>query len=193
MHKPFDNRPAAFDQSEILSAFSPDETLTVIAANQIPILIPREIYDDDKKLEYFRVQNGKTPNETVHIDCIDDYVALYHLPYNIQDSIDRLPYRKTYLHETTLLAGFLKEHGDNNAVLISNNETFFDTIVVGNRKLQLVNRFPFNKPEDIIYYILYMTRLYKLTEPTAYILVHTKSGCNVADFLRKHKIKTEML
>lgn len=182
------SNPDSLIINEIKRNFSDDEQLTIWSGFGVPTLIPAEIYNPAKNADYIKLQNAESENNEILVDSIDDYKCLYSIPTNARSVLDLIPNSKEIHHETTLLYNFLQEQNSSDAVLIAQNESFFDIVVISKNKLQVINRFPFNNSDDTIYYVLYVMKLYKMQSPNVYLLNFIKTDQKVYGFLKNQNI-----
>ncbi len=186
------------DSGSLLSTEAPlffplGETVTVVAARHIPMLVPEELYDPAKEREYLDLQFDTTQLGTIFTDQVGSYRAVYFLTRNETDVLGRLPFPRETVAETTLLYRFLCAHGSQPALCVALNDGYTDIVAVQKGEVVLMNRFRPAEPEDTLYHILNVIKQQNLRQPTVYLLSLYESGRKLPQLLKTYNLNPVIL
>ena len=143
--------------------------VTVIAAQQVPMLVPAELYNADKDRDYLALQFDISKLGATFTDAVGAYKAVYFLTQNETDTLNRLPFPHQTVAETTLFYRFLCAQGHFSALFVSANPGFTDIVATQKEELLLLNRFRPAEPEDTLYHILNVIKQCNLRQPALYL------------------------
>ena len=145
------------------------ETVTVVAAQHIPMLVPEELYDPAKDREYLALQYDSSQLGATYSDQVGAYRAVYFLTRNEADTLGQFSYPKQTVSEATLLYRFLCSQGPQPALIAALNDGFTDIVAVQKEEVLLMNRFRPAEPEDTLYHILNVIRQQNMRQPAIYL------------------------
>lgn len=165
--------------------FNPNsmEAVDVIVATHVPMLIPDEIYDDNKAKEYLQLQYDITHFGQYYSDQLSHYRALYFLTQNEYSTLNNLNCIPHFICECTHLYEYLNEQNKPESILLSLNDTYADVIMIHKQELVLVNRIQHIDNVDILYQLLNFVKQFGLTEPTVYVHYFYHSNLKLNDLL----------
>jgi len=165
---------------------APYAPIDVVVATNAPMLVPDEIYDDDKAIQYLQLQFDISQFGHHYSDQLSNYRALYFLSQNEYSTVNDIPCLPRFVSEATLLYRFLADQLQNDSILLSVNDTFADVIVLHKGQPSLVNRIYRMESVDILYYVLNCTQQFLLSEPTLYVHYFYQSNRKLSDLLCKY-------
>ncbi len=168
--------------------FTPGDQITVISATDSPLLIPTEIYDEYRVFDYLKLHTDTSLVAKTYTETIGEYTALCYLTQEKKNAIEKLGDSAVLRHESSLFFQFLKDSNCKEAVLVSQNPSFFDLMVVHKGSLQLLNRFMLSNAEDTLYYILNTMKQFKIKSPDIFIVRECRTADKVAELLKSMKI-----
>lgn len=148
---------------------TPYQPIDIVTATHAPMLVPDEIYDDDKASQYLQLQFDISQFGHHFSDQLGHYRALYFLTQNDYSTINEIPCLPRFVSEATLLYRFLTDQGNDEAVLLSISDTFADVIAMHKGEPTLVNRITRMENVDILYYTLNCVQQFMLSTPTIFV------------------------
>lgn len=120
-----------------------------------PLLIPKGMYQAPAT-QYLRLQNEVSDSDEVFENEIDDYVAVFAVPFS-----KTLPLRTTlanpqFRHCAVNLYRYLAQYNSScpNKLLVNFDGDKMGFILIKNDKLFLINELTFTEPSDALYYVL---------------------------------------
>lgn len=191
--KTFPHSSNALITTEAPSFFNPDTSLDIIASQQVPMLIPTELFAPAKVTEYLALQFDTSRLGRAYNDPLGEYQAVYFLSQNVMDTIGRLPFTHQVVSETTLTFRMLQQLNAAAAISVGLNNGFFDVAVVHKGAPQLANRFPMTEPTDILYYLLNIIRQLNLRSPEVLLHFHEEADKKLLQLLKTYKLKPIIL
>ena len=108
--KTFPRTSDALLSTEAPLFFGQEDSVTLIAAQHIPMLVPSELYLPEKASEYLALQYDTSRLGMTNTDDAGTYKAVYFLTQNEKDTVDRLPFAHQTVSETTLFYRILCEY-----------------------------------------------------------------------------------
>jgi hypothetical protein len=168
-YRDFPNSSGALLTTQAPLFFPLGETVNVVAARHIPMLVPEELYDPSKDRDYLALQFDTAQLGATFADQVGAYRAVYFLTQNEADTVGRLPYPTQTVSEATLLYRFLCAQGPQPALIAALNDGFTDIVAVQKEELLLMNRFRPAEPEDTLYHIFNIIRQLNLRQPAVYL------------------------
>lgn len=177
---------------EAAAFFNESDSIDVVLAEDVPMLIPAEIFDTAKTNDYLRLHTDTSKSARTVQENMGGYVALACISSNRSNSLESLP-NKLHIHtEASLFHRHLVEGGAENTILASQNKAFFDMMVVSKGELQLLNRFDTGHPDDTIYYMLNAIKVFGMKAPEITVIDIDGAGRQVHDYFASKKLKTTM-
>lgn len=178
---------------EFLSFTDTIQTIDIIVATHVPMLIPDNIYDDSKAKEYLQLQYNITHFGQNYSDQLAHYRALYFLTQNENSTLNNMNCIPRFKCEATLLYDFLKNQETPESILLSINDTFADVIVIHKQEVMLINRLQSIENADILYYLLNYIKQFGLVDPSVFIHYFYNSNQKLNEFLGQYLSKLIIL
>ena len=169
------------------------ETVNVVAARHIPMLVPEEIYDPAKERDYLALQFDTAQLGATFSDTVGAYRAVYFLTQNEADTVGRLPYPTQTVAEATLLYRFLCAQGPQPALIAALNDGFTDIVAVQKEEVLLMNRFRPAEPEDTLYHILNVIRQHNMRQPAVYLQFLSEENRKLPQLLKSCNLNPVIL
>ncbi|MCQ2264606.1 MAG: DUF3822 family protein [Bacteroidales bacterium] len=161
-------------------------SIDIIVATRVPMLIPDIIFKDEQARDYLQMQHDVSQFGKHYTDALGNYRSLYFLTQNEFDTISKLGCVPHFKSEATLLYEFLMRQDNEEAVMLSVNDTFVDIIALHGKQPALVNRLTRIEPVDILYYTLNCTQQFGLSAPTLFVHYFTKTNKKLNDLLKQY-------
>jgi len=122
-----------------------------IIHNTPSILIPKELFREEKILDYWSVFYPADQNKTIGKDELKDFFLIYPKTNN-EDSI----------HEISVLySDFLEKYPNcEDAVCVNVYDNSFCILVVKNREVEYSGFFQFTVKEDVLYHLTHVSQKY---------------------------------
>ena len=168
--------------------FNTSDEVTVIAARHIPMLIPEEIYDPARNMEYLTLQFDTSHLGESYSDKNGLYQAVYFLTKNEKDTIGRLPFRFKMVAESTLFYRFLSNQETTDSLFVGRNRDFTDIVAVHKGEILLANRFQLVEPADTLYYIYNIVTQFHLQSPALYLHCFGEDDKKLISLLKSYKL-----
>lgn len=169
------------------------QPLDVVVSTSPTMLIPDEIYRDEKAVDYLRMQFDISHIGHHFSDQVSHYRALYFLTQNEYDTINGLRCLPNFVSEASLLYHFLTEQGKGDCMLLSVNDSFADIIVLRQGEPSLVNRITRMENVDILYYTLNCVMQFGLSDPTFFVHYFTKPNKKLNELLGRYHSNVTIL
>jgi len=120
-----------------------------IIRNSPSLLIPKELFEEEKIHDYWRVLHPEPPNEIIGKDDLENFFLLYSKPKEVDS-----------MHEISVMYQELKEKYPNreHAVCINVYEDDFNVLVVKNREITYTGYFHYVVKEDVLYYLAHISQ-----------------------------------
>ena len=173
--------------------FNASDEVTVIATRHIPMLIPEEIYDPARNMEYLTLQFDTSHLGESYSDKNGLYQAVYFLTKNEKDTIGRLPFRFNMVAESTLFYRFLCQKETNDSLFVGRNHDFTDIVAVHKGDILLANRFHLVEPADTLYYIYNIVTQFHIQSPALYLHYFTDEDKKLTALLKTHKLNPNIV
>ena len=168
--------------------FSPSDEITVIAAHHIPMLVPDEIYEPARNMEYLTLQYDTAHLGESYADKNGLYQSVYFITQNEKDTLGQLPFRFRMVAETTLFYRFLCQKEACYALFVSRNRDFTDVVAVHKGEILLANRFQLVEPVDTLYYIYNIVTQFHMQNPAVYLHFFTEEEKKLTSLLKTHNL-----
>lgn len=110
-----------------------------IVRSSPPLLIPNELFTEDKLLDYWTMCNQTIPIERLGIDELDSYRVLYTKPNN-----------DFTVHILTKIYQAAKE---NNSICIDFERNVLNCVLFSNAKLEFAGQFAVDSETDLLYHV----------------------------------------
>ncbi len=162
------------------------QSVDIVVATRIPLLVPEILYEDSKCLEFLKMQYDISQFGQSFSEPIGQYRSIYFLTQNENDTIRELPCTPHIVSEASLLYRFLIDQEKKDSVLLSINDTFADIIALQNESPLLVNRTLHVENVDLLYYTLNSVQQLGLTRPTLYVHYFSKSNRKLNNLLAQY-------
>ena len=115
-----------------------------VIRNTPSLLIPKELFKEEKIQEYWNVLYPNSPSEKMGKDELENFFLLYPKP-NDDDSIHEI---NVLYHE------FLEKFQDNDdAICLNVYDDGFNLLVVKHRNMEYTGYFRFSVNEDVLYHL----------------------------------------
>lgn len=173
--------------------FGTGETVSVIAAQHIPMLVPAELYLPQKDREYLDLQYDTSRLGTTCTDDAGVYKAVYFLTQNEKDTLSRLPFPHETVSETTLLYRMLCECNADSALFVAQNTAFTDIVAVQKGELLFANRFQLVEPADTLYFLCNVIQQFNLRQPQVFLHFFAEENKKLPQLLKTYKLNPVIL
>lgn len=173
--------------------FNSSDEITVIAARNIPMLIPDEMYDPSRDKEYLTLQFDTSHLGESYSDKLGSYRAVYFLTQNEKDTLKRLPFRVQTVAEPTLFYRYLCQQEATDSLYVGRNSNFTDVMAVRKGEILMVNRFQQVEPADTLYYIYNIVTQFHLHNPALYIHNFAEEDRKLASLLKTYKLNPNVI
>ena len=173
--------------------FRSSDEITVIAARHTPMLIPEEIYDPTRNMEYLTLQFDTSHLGESNSDKNGSYRSVYFLTKNEKDTLGRLPFHFNLVSETTLFYRFLCQQEANESLFVGRNKDFTDIVAVHKGEILLANRFNLVEPTDTLYYIYNIVTQFHLQHPALYLHFFAEEDKKLTALLKSHKLNPNIV
>ena len=173
--------------------FNSSDEITVIASRHIPMLIPDEIYDPARNMEYLTLQFDTSHLGESYSDKNGQYQSVFFITKNEKDTLGRLPFRFNMVAETTLFYRFLCQQKTNESLFIARNRDFSDIVAVRKEEILLANRFNLAEPADTLYQIFNVITQFHLQSPTLYLHFFAEEDKKLTSFLKTYKLNPNII
>ena len=191
--KTFASTSGALLSTEAPQFFGNAAQVTVVAAQQVPMLVPAELYDADKDRDYLALQFDTSKLGATFTDAVGAYQAVYFLTQNETDTLNRLPFPHQTVAETTLFYRFLCAQGHSAALFVSANPGFTDIVATQKEELLLMNRFRPAEPEDTLYHVLNVVKQCNLRQPALYLRPFGDKDRKLSQLLKTYNLNPIIL
>ena len=133
----------------------------IIHDNELSTFVPRALFNESNLSDYLKYSVKILETDFISFDELKSHDMFnVYVPFtNVNNFIfDRFGSFE-YKHASTVLVETLLNQfkgGETNKVFVQVGRTFFDVVVLSEKKLLLHNSFPYQTREDFIYYLLYI-------------------------------------
>jgi len=143
------------------------EEVILLYATHLYTLVPLSLFDPSRASEYLKFNTKILPGDFIATDEVTEADAIVvYVPFvNLNNYMfDRFGSFKYFHTSTLLLEHILKaeKHNQEAKVYINIQQSSFDMIIVKKGIIKLINRYQFNTPEDLVYYVLFCFEQLKL-------------------------------
>ena len=133
---------------------------TLIYSTELYTLVPRDLFDPKRSSDYLKFNAKILPGDFIAHDDVDHspVVVVYVPLMNINNLLFDFFGSFQYFHISTLLIGHFDHEFKNDTadkVVINLYEDAFDLLAYSKGGLQMCNRFSYDAPEDVAYYVLF--------------------------------------
>ena len=173
--------------------FNSSDEITLIAARNIPMLVPEEIYDPVRDKEFLTLQFDTSHLGESYSDKTGTYRAVYFLTQNEKDTLKRLPFRFQMVAESTLFYRFLCQQEATDSLFVSRNSNFTDVMAVRKGEILMANRFQLVEPADTLYYIYNIVTQFRLQSPSLYVHFFADEDKKLTALLKSHKLNPNIV
>jgi len=191
--KTFPRTSDALLSTEAPLFFGQEDSVTLIAAQHIPMLVPSELYLPEKASEYLALQYDTSRLGMTNTDDAGTYKAVYFLTQNEKDTVDRLPFAHQTVSETTLFYRILCEYDGDTAMFVAQNDEFTDLVAVQKGELVFANRYNLVEPVDTLYYICNVIQQFNLRHPQLFLHHFCEENKKLQTLLKTYKLNTQIL
>lgn len=163
-----------------------NQSVDIIIATKMPMLIPDIIYDESKVTDYLRMQFDISQMGQCFSEQLGHYRSLSFMTQNESDTIRELPCQVHCVSEASLLYQFLLEQNMTEAVLLSINDSFADILAMQHNDPLLINRTKHVENVDLLYYTLNSVQQLGLRNPTLFVNHFGKGNKKLNDLLAQY-------
>ncbi len=157
---------AIFSDSKLLAKSYPETQ--VFLNNECSLLVPVFKFDTEIAPDYLNVIFGEDPNSAIHFDHLPiepGMINVYRVPENLlkflHTNLAKVTFRHTYSNIVkTIVSDILAYPSD--CIYIHFYNTFFIVTVAKDEKLQLIQSFLYQAPEDVLYHLLNISERFEL-------------------------------
>lgn len=182
--------PILFDENKLTHSTTPEEILvalqsfftenkswdfpysevSLVYATNLYSLVPSALFDETKASEYLKFNSKILANDYVTFDTIEqEEIKVVYVPFvNINNWFFEKYGSFNYYHATTVFLNTVLNRKTSSLpqMYLHFNHNSFDCVVLNKGDLQLCNSYPFNTPEDFIYYTLFAMEQLQLNPET---------------------------
>ena len=169
------------------------QSIDIVAARHVPMLVPAELHDPAKESAYLALQFDTSQLGATFADTVGAYKAVYFLTKNELDTINRLPFQHEVVAETTLLYRFLCSQGPQPALIAALNDGYTDIVAAQKEEVLMMNRFRPAEPEDTLYHILNVIKQLNLRQPAVYLQFLAEESRKLPQLLKTCNLKPVIL
>ncbi len=146
------------------------KTVAVSVANEESTLVPSALFKKEDAEKYFQFNFNRAP-ANIYSENIRafDMMNVFSVPASVNDCINHLfDNPSVHHHSTALLEGLhLAVRKSNEKLFLLNvRNGYIDIVVTEGRKLTLVNSFPYNNVDDLVYYVMFVCDRLQLNPET---------------------------
>jgi len=117
--------------------------MPTIVKNTPTLLIPKELYKEEKIQEYWNVLHPTSQHENIGIDFTENFYLLYPKP-KYEDTIHEI---------SAMYQDFTEKFSDKeNAVCVNVYENDFSLLVIKNKTIEYTGYFQYTVNEDVLYH-----------------------------------------
>lgn len=133
----------------------------IVHDNELSTLVPRALFNESNLSDYLKYSVKMLETDYISFDelrshdMFNVYIPFTNINNYIFDKFGSFEYKHS---STVLVETLLNQYqpGDFNTIYVHVGNASFEVVVMNNSKLVLYNRFPFQTPEDFIYYLLFI-------------------------------------
>lgn len=162
------------------------QSVDVIIATKMPMLIPDIIFDESRVMDYLQMQFDISQMGKCFSEQLGHYRSLSFITQNESDTIRELPCQANCISEASLLYQFLLEQNMDEAVLLSVNDSFADILAMQHNEPLLINRTKHVENVDILYYTLNSVQQLGMRNPTLFVNYFGKANKKLNDLLAQY-------
>lgn len=160
--------------------------LDIIIATHVPMLIPDVVFVKDKAKDYLQLQFDVAQFGESFDEILGRYRSLSFLTQNECSTLNELPCIPVFKSEVSIMYDFLKQQEENDAVMISINDSFADILAVQKGEPVLVNRTRHVENVDILYYTINCMQQMGLSSPTLFVQYFSKPNKKLNELLAQY-------
>lgn len=131
-------------------------------------LLPNSFYDADKARDLLEFNVGKTPDEQIATNDVEDIKLIYAIPTEIKNTLDKLFANHILKHigYSTIKLFFNHFQLKNVDMFLNIHKGQTEVVLKKDKKPLLYNVFTTNSDEDILYYLLFSIEQFNLNPLT---------------------------
>lgn len=173
--------------------FNHSDEINVIVAKHTPMLIPDEIYDPARNMEYLTLQFDTSHLGESFSDKNGIYQSVFFITKNEKDTLGRLTFHFNMVAETTMFYRFLCQQETNESLFISRNRDFTDILAVHKSEIILANRFNLVEPADTLYHIYNVITQFHLQNPALFLHYFAEEDKKLTSLLKTYKLNPNIV
>ena len=141
--------------------------VTLILNNKLSVLVPKDLFQENNRLDYLKFNSRLIKNDTASSDYIEelDTHNIYIAYVNITNYLIEKFGSFEYFHYSTVLLKKLYSESLNDQKLkfyVNINKSYLNIIIFKGRGLNYFNTFEYETKDDILYFILFVIEQNKL-------------------------------
>ena len=164
----------------------------LVVNNDLSVLVPNNIYDNDLKLNYLKFNSEVLENDTAEVDELIEIDAKnVYIPYaNINNFlIDKFGSFEFYHYSTILIQNIFNKIECSDCIHYNANaqHNFLNIIIFKGKSLIYSNSFNYKTKEDLLYYILFVSKQLNVVNSETEIMFvsNNKEASEEFNYLKK--------
>lgn len=190
--KEYPGSPVSFLPNSANTFFysSAREKSTLIVDSFPPLLIPKELYDENFALEYLKLQFDTNDIGKTYTDDNGIYTSLYFLNKETVNALEKLNIELDIFHQSTVLLQYIHHLPgipEKRALLyIYVDHDFIDIILENGNMLLLINRFSYSTAFDILYHSLNILKQHKIDAGECQALLFNSKSQSIQELFKSY-------
>lgn len=150
------------------------KTVRIVCESESYTFVPAQIFKPEEASLYlnFQHKNKKTDPTFFNIIPTKDIVNVFSVPSNIQQAISQLFPNLNVEHQMSWFLTEMVNIFPENALYIWVRSNMFDLILLQNGRLQILNSFSFQTPEDFVYHTLNVVEQFSLKSDSTPVFLY---------------------
>jgi hypothetical protein len=157
-------------------------------------LIPAALFDPEDKEHYFRFNFTQEKDELIRCDHLIplDAWSVFTLPQNIQSATQDVFPKSKVIHASSLLIESVwinyKNRTSSPHIFLHVREHLFDLMIFDGRQMNYFNTFPYQNPEEVTYYLIFVLEQLNFNPETIPLLLlgNVETGDGLYELLRQY-------
>ncbi len=163
--------------------------VSIICESDTYTILPTDVFSIENAADFLYFEHKPTENESILINKIPafDIVSVFSIPATIQKAMNFLFKESTIEHHLSWLLSEKIRLQNENSLYIWTRINRLDIIALKNSKLQLINSFSYQTPEDFVYFALNVFEKLSLdTEKDTVYLFNAENKPELRNLLSKY-------
>jgi hypothetical protein len=145
--------------------------VTIVIPTEKSTLVPAQLYNPEKKDEYFRFNHLHEKNMIIFSNKLStpDAYTVFEVPEYVHNTIMSLYPNITPVHHLKPLLNHVCQIGNSskdNYIHLHFEKDFFNLIILNSKDLHFCNSFNYKNTNDILYYVMNVLKSYEINQET---------------------------